>query len=227
MKENKFISPFFAGIFIVIAMFIYYTVCYAFSFNFGFFDIEEVGVTEVTTYLFYGFAAGVAVCCAKDFWNTPDRSTFCALMFLWCSALFREMGVQHWLTSHDTVVTKSRFFTNPSNPLHEKIVAGLLMGLVIAVLIFVVCKCFKRLVAGLRRYDAVPWTSMVFVIFAILTQIVDRLPANYMKATGVALSDHTLFICKIFEEGGESLLPLLFAIALLQYHYSLKNTVKK
>lgn len=219
MKNSKFMSPFFAGMFIVVAMIIYYVLCYAFSFKFGFFDIEEVGVTEVTTYLFYGFAAGVAACCAKDFWKTPDWNTFCALIFLWCSALLRELGIQHWLTSHDTVVTKSRFFTNPNNPLYEKVIAGLLMSFVMLVLMFVVCKCFKKLVGGLTKFEAVPWTSVTFVVFAILTQIVDRLPANYMKATGVALSDHTFFVCKIFEEGGESLLPLLFAIALLQYHY--------
>ncbi len=218
MKNSKFVSPFFAGIFVIVAMIIYYALCYAFSFKFGFFDIEEVGVTEVTTYLFYGFAAGVAACCAKDFWKTPDWNTFCALMFLWCAALLREMGIQHWLTSHDTVITKSRFFTNPNNPLYEKVVAGLLMSFVLLVLIFVVCKCFKKLVLGLAKFKAVPWTSATFIVLAIVTQIVDRLPANYMKATGVALSDNVFFICKIFEEGGESLLPLLFAIALLQYH---------
>lgn len=226
MKSSKFLTPYFAGIFVVAAMLVYYAASYAFSLKFGFFDIEEVGVTEITTYLFYGFAAGVATCCAKDFWKTPDWNTFCGLMFLWIAALFRELGIQHWLTSHDTVITKSRFFTNPNNPLYEKVIAGLLMSLVLLVLIIVVCKCSKKLITGLVKFHAVPWTTVTFIIFAIVTQIVDRFPANYMKATGVALSDHTFFVCKIFEEGGESLLPLLFAIALLQYHYCLKASTR-
>lgn len=225
MKNGKFLSPWFSGIFVVAALAVYYAISYIFSFKYGFFDIEEVGVTEVTTYLFYGFAAGVATCCAKDFWKTPDWNTFCALIFLWCAALLRELGIQHWLTSHDTVITKSRFFTNPNNPLYEKVIAGLLMSLVLLVLIIVICKCAKKFISGLLKFNAVPWTAATFIVFAIITQIIDRLPANYMKATGVALSDHVFFICKIFEEGGESLLPLLFAIALIQYHYSLQKQI--
>lgn len=225
MKNGKFLSPWFSGIFVVAALAVYYAISYIFSFKYGFFDIEEVGVTEVTTYLFYGFAAGVATCCAKDFWKTPDWNTFCALIFLWCAALLRELGIQHWLTSHDTVITKSRFFTNPNNPLYEKVIAGLLMSLVLLVLIIVICKCAKKSISGLLKFNAVPWTAATFIVFAIITQIIDRLPANYMKATGVALSDHVFFICKIFEEGGESLLPLLFAIALIQYHYSLQKQI--
>lgn len=227
MKKMKFeenvVSPLFAGIFVVVAMLIYYVVCGIFSLKFGFFDIEELGVTEVLTYLFYGFAGGVAFCCRNDFLNTEKQSTFFALIFLWTAALFREMGIQHWLTTHDTVITKTRFFTNPANPLYEKIIAGTLMLLVIAVFAWVVIKYLKKIFTGLIKFETIPTTFAVFTILAIVTQIVDRFPANHLKATGVALSAPIAFICKIFEEGGESLLPLLFAVALLQYHYILKN----
>ncbi len=227
MKKIDFnkgvLSPVFAGLFVVIALLVYYVICYAFSFKFGFFDIEEIGVTEILTYLFYGFSGGVAFCCAKDFINTPKQNTFFAIMFLWVSALFREMGIQHWLTTHDTVVTKSRFFTNPANPLYEKIIAGTLMLLVVLVLTWVVIKCLKELISGLIKFQPIQWTALTFIVLAIVTQIVDRFPANYLKATGIALSAHAAFVMKIFEEGGESLLPLLFAIALLQYHLIKNN----
>lgn len=224
--NKKLLHPFFAGVFVVVAMLVYYAACYIFRLKFGSFDIEEVGVTEVLTYLFYGFAAGVASCFAKDFLNSPRQSTYFALMFLWLSALLREMGIQHWLTTHDSVVTKTRFFTNPANPLYEKIIAGTLMLLVIAVFAWVLFKNLKHLVSGFLKFQTIPWTVAVFGILATVTQIADRFPANYMKATGTALAEPVIFILKIFEEGGESLLPLLFALAFIQFHFILHRENK-
>lgn len=222
--KKKLLSPFFAGIFVVIALFVYYAVCFIFRLKFGPFDIEEIGVTEVLTYLFYGFSAGVAFCCAKDFIGTSKQSTFFALMFLWLAALLREMGIQHWLTTHDSVVTKTRFFLNPNNPLYEKIIAGALMLLVILVFAWVLIKYLKPLITGFFKLNTIPWTVAAFGILAVITQIADRFPANHLKATGgVELAEPVLFVLKIFEEGGESLLPLLFAIALLQYHFLLRK----
>ena len=222
-NKNLFLSPFFATIFIVAAMVVYYVVCYIFRANFGVFDIEEIGATEIITYLFYGFAGGVLLCCAGDFLNSPRSKTYFALVFLWFVALLREMGIQHWLTTHDTVVTKSRFFLNPDNPLHEKIIAGLLMLIVLAVCLWLFIKYFKRLVCGLLKLQALCWTVVTTGVFGVLTQIIDRFPANYAKNVGTALMEPTLFALKIFEEGGESLLPLLFALALIQSHFSLKD----
>ena len=51
-----------------------------------------------------------------------------------------------------------------------------------------------------------------------MTQIIDRFPAEYLKATGVDLIEPIKFAMKIFEEGGESLLPLLIAIGFMQFH---------
>ena len=65
--ESKFIKkPWFGVLFIVVAMALYYTVSYLCRAAFGVFDIEYVGATEITTYLFYGFGGGVIFCCAKD-----------------------------------------------------------------------------------------------------------------------------------------------------------------
>lgn len=226
-KDTKFkklsLSPFFAGIFVVVALIIYYAICFIFRLQFGPFDIEEIGATEILTYLFYGFAAGVGFCCAKDFLGTSKQTTYFALMFLWLAALFREMGIQHWLTTHDSVVTKTRFFLNPNNPLYEKIIAGFLILLVISVFAWVLIKHLKQLAVGFYKLQTIPWTVAAFGVLGVITQIADRFPANYTKATGIILQEPVLFVLKIFEEGGESLLPLLFALAFLQYHFLLQK----
>ncbi len=170
---------------------------------------------------------GVLCCFSKDFLNTSKRSTFFALIFLWAAALFREMGIQHWLTSHDSVVTKTRFFLNPNNPLYEKIIAGFLMLPVVGVFIWILSKYFKKLVFGFIKFQTIPWTFAAFSALIFITQIADRFPANYLKATGVSLTVHALFFVKILEEGGESLLPLIFAISLVQYHLILQKDLEK
>lgn len=133
------------------------------------------------------------------------------------------MGIQHWLTTHDSVVTKTRFFLNPANPLYEKIIAGTLMLLVIGVFAWVIIKNFKTLVNGFFKLQTIPWTVAVFGAVGVITQIVDRIPANYAKATGVLLEEPAMFALTILEEYGETLLPLLFVIGLVQYHIMLKN----
>lgn len=219
--SKMFLTPYFAGCFVIIAMVIYFVLSYIFSLKFGFFDIEEIGITEVLTYLFYGVGLGVALCHFNDF--SDKKPVFFAFLFLWLTAFLREMGIQHWLTSHDTVVTKTSFFLNPNNPLYEKLIAGFLMLLAIGIFAWVVIKYFKKLIEGIIKFYPVQWTFITFVVFAIITQIADRFPANYLKATGMGLSSHCSFVLKILEEGGESILPLLFAIAIVQYSITRKK----
>ena len=75
------------------------------------------------------------------------------------------------------------------------------------------------MVIGLLKFETISWTTITLFVWTALTQIVDRIPAEYAKATGTALVEPLRFALKIFEEGGESLLPLIIAIAFLQYHY--------
>ncbi len=133
--------------------------------------------------------------------------------------IFREMGAQGWLTTHDTVVTKIRFFTNPSNPLYEKIIAGAIMLFVTAVFLYVLTKYAKALWQGLLEKNPVSVTVITIFVWSVITQIIDRFPAEYRKATGIALYELIKFAFKVFEEGGESLIPILIAIAFLQFHY--------
>ncbi len=219
MNIRHFIlSKQFSLIFTIFVLLIYYLISCCFIFEYGFFDIEKTGTTEVLTYLFYGVGLGITLS------NTPlllceqTRRNFYELLILWTAALLREMGIQHWLTSHDTVVTKFRFFTNPANPLYEKVIAAILFFIVIYILLSILIRNFKYLINGLTiRIKPVCITVTVFIALAILTQIADRYPAMYLKEHGISLSQQVLFILKIFEEGGESILPLLFGVGIYQY----------
>lgn len=218
-----FLSPYFALFFVIIAMLLYFVICYACRAKFGVFDVEKVGATEFTTYLFYGVSLCVMLMLRKDYLHTPLQKTFYSLGFLWLSALLREMGVQHWLTRHDSTAIKIRFFTNPNNPLHEKIITIVILAIVASVVIFLLRNYIGKVLAGIRNFQPVDWTIATLFVFGAITQFADRFPGNYTKSAGERLSEPVLFFLKILEEGGESLLPMLFAIALLQFHVILSQ----
>lgn len=220
MESKIFKSPWFGALFLAIGMALYLVISYICRAIFGEFDIQEVGATEVLTYLFYGFGAGIIFCCAKDFMSDSSKiKSFSAIAFIYIIMILRDMGAQGWLTTHDTVVTKIRFFTSPNNPMYEKIIAGAVMLFIMAVFLYVVIKHAKTLAKGWLKFEPISWTIAVLFIWTPITQVIDRFPAEYFKATGVMLAEPIRFAMKIIEEGGESLLPLLIAIAFLQYHF--------
>lgn len=228
MESKLLKKPYFAGLFIVAAMALYYIISYICRAAFGVFDIEYVGATEISTYLFYGFGGGIMFCCAKDFMSDKSKiQSFSAIVFLYIIMIFRDMGAQGWLTTHDTVITKIRFFTSPNNPLYEKLIAGAVMLFITAVFLYVFIKHIKPFFQGLVKIEPISWTTAILFVWTILTQIIDRFPAEYLKATGVGLDEPIRFAMKIFEEGGESLLPLVIAIAFLQYHFIYSKSTNK
>ncbi len=219
--ESKiFKSPYFGALFLLAAMAIYLIFSYIGRAIFGVFDIQEIGLTETLTYLFYGFGGGIIFCCAKDFiYDNSKVKTFAAIAFIYVIMILRDMGAQGWLTTHDTVITKIRFFTSPNNPLYEKIIAAAVMLFILAVFLYALIKHIKPFIQGLFKFEAISWTTLTFFIWMVFTQIMDRFPAEFHKATGASLEEPIRFVMKILEEGGESLLPLLIAIAFLQFHY--------
>lgn len=222
---KKFLlSPFFAGLFVVFCLAIYYGVCYLFRAHYGVFDIEKIGVTEVLTYVFYGFAGGVAICLGADYLNSPRKSTYLTLLFLWFVALLREMGIQHWIAINDTTAIKINYFKNPNVPLYGKIISACIIGAVLFAVLYLLIKYTKKIIVGLWKYQTIYWTVATFGILGLLTQLADRFPSKYNKITGTPLEEPARFALKIFEEGGESLLPLIFAIGLIQFHLILRKT---
>ena len=93
------------------------------------------------------------------------------------------------------------------------------MLFIVAVFLYAFIKHIKPYVKGLIKFEPIAWTTTTLFIWTIFTQIMDRFPAEFRKAVGTDLDEPIRFIMKILEEGGESLLPLLIAIAFLQFHY--------
>ena len=83
------------------------------------------------------------------------------------------------------------------------------------------------MILGFFKFQTLYWTIATFGGVGILTQIADRFPAHYVKATETHLAEPIRFALKILEEGGESLLPLIFAIGLLQFHLILRKTTSQ
>lgn len=179
--------------------------------------------SEVMTYTAYGVALLIAIYFWRDYIHTPKQTTYFALCFLWLAALLREMGIQHWLTKHDTTAIKIHFFTNPNNPLHEKIISASLVLLVLGVVLYLLIKYVLSIIKGFFRYNPLYWTICIFGGMLIISKIADRLPAHLKDNPDLRLTDYQEAWVTLFEESGEATLPLLFALALIQYHYLIKK----
>ena len=180
-KSKIFLSPFLAPLIVAVALITYFSISYLFKFKYGYFDIESTGITDALTYLFYGFTVGIISNYKNDFITTNKLKTYYSLYFLCIVAILREMGVQYWLTTTDTVVTKIRFFTNPNNILHEKIIAGGLMLIVLLVICWLIIKHSKTFIKDLINRKPIPFTILTFITLAIITQIVHK--GNRLNST--------------------------------------------
>ena len=216
--KKVLLSPLFAPVATVLAV----GLCIALSWilhpgNPTFF-FDEDGENEFITYAGYGIGLIVALGYARDYLKTDRQASYFALLFLWLSALLREAGIQHWLTDHDTTAIKLRFFTNPNNPLSEKIVAAALVVVVLGTAVWLLCRYMPGLFRGFFALNPLAWTVAIFGGVGIVSQFADRFPSNHFKATGVRLDDTVIYWFKAVEESGEATLPLLFALGFIQYH---------
>ena len=221
--KKLFLSPLFSIFFTIICMALYYGISYVFRLKYGVFDIEDLGITDALTNLFYGIAFGIVICLYTDFTTSAQKHTYGALLFLWFFTLLREMGLQHWLAVNDSTAIKIRYFTNPSVPLYAKTISILVILSVVLVISYLLWKHLKQMIIGFFKLVPMYWTIASFGALGLATQIADRFPAHYHKITGQGLQEPSRFALKILEEGGESILPLLFAVAFIQYHLSKKT----
>ena len=182
---------------------------------------EDNHVCGISTYTFYGLALFTLIFCAKDF---KDKKTeFFVFLFLLVAALFREMGIQHWLTKTDSTAFKLRFFTNPNNPISEKIISASILLVVSFCVLYLIFKYTPKIWRGFWHKETVYWTICSLCAMGILSKFADRLPGNYRKSTGEELDAGIALFVKIIEECGEAILPVLVIIALLQFHFIRKK----
>lgn len=177
---------------------------------------------EIITYTCYGIGLLVMLCVIRDYKTTYQKQSYYAMMVLWLAALLREAGIQHWLTSTDTTAIKLRFFTNPNNPLHEKIVTALIVTAVMAVIAFLLYRYFVKIFKGVWNLDPIYWTVATFGGALLMAKFVDRFPSHYRKSGG-ELSDFWFYYIELLEETTEALLPILLAVGLIQYHLMQKK----
>ncbi len=206
-----------------VGILLYFVVCYAMRAKYGPFDLDASGATDALTYLFYGMAFSVLMCFYGDYMHTPRQSTYFGLIFLWIITLLREMGLQHWLAINDSTAIKINYFKNPAVPFYGKVISAVVILTVVSVIIFLLFKNLKKMVRGFFKLNPLYWTIATFGGWGMATQIADRFNSNYAKWTGERVSEPVLFFITIIEEGGESLLPLLFILALIQCHLQLKE----
>ena len=218
------LNPLLAGTVFVVALILFKTIECLFYTGEPLLFYEANHGLEYITYGLYILAGITAVCFYRNFIKTDKQSTWVALLFLWLVALLREMGIQHWLTRHDTTAIKLRFFTNPENPLHEKIISGTLILLVLGVAGWLLVKYFKQMIRGFFCLSPLYWSIATFGGIGIISQICDRFPSKYFKATGLRLDADTALWLKLFEEGGEACLPIVFALTFWQYHQMRKKS---
>lgn len=217
-------SPLLAPLFIILYIGLIFGYCalsgagqYA-DFIFHFTDTKM----EFLTYSGYALTFLIVLFFYKDF-DTPERKkSYLMFLFLTFCAVLREMGIQHWLPSKDTTAFKLRFFTNPDNPISEKLLSAFILITVLGVVLYLLIKYLPFLIKGFFKLNTVCWTVCSLGGIGVLCKIADRFPSNYWKSTGTQLDPETHAWIELFEESSEATLPLLFAMAVIQWHFSRK-----
>lgn len=60
-----------------------------------------------------------------------------------------------------------RFFTNPNNPLHEKLITACLLLMVTGVVLYLLRNYLKPVLSGFTRFQLVDWSIVTLLVFAI------------------------------------------------------------
>lgn len=182
-------------------------------------------IVEPLTYCCYAFAFGVMIS-HLELYKTKLEKLHCSLfIMLFICALLREMGIQHWLATKDTTAFKLRFFSNPNNPISEKIVAGLILVVVISVVIYLLIYYIPKTIKGFFKMNPLSWSIVTLGGVGIVGKTIDRLPAN-LRGAGYNLEPIWIAWLKLFEETSEFCLPLICAVAVFQFAFARKQKIR-
>lgn len=183
------------------------------------FKITESGeIIEKMTHGGFILLIAALIYFLRDFKTKNEKISWVIFLILSISALLREMGIQHHLSSTDTTPFKSKFFLNPSNPLSEKILYGLVLLIVFGMIGYLAVKYTKHLITSFFKMNTVTWSTAVLCCTLVFAKFADRFPANYRHSHAEPLSQNTIEIWSLLEESSEVYLPLLAIIILWQYH---------
>ncbi len=221
---KKFIlSPLCAPL-LTIAFLVLFSMLAIYQYTAGNVDFFENWHTcDIVTYSIYALAAITLGAFFKDYQTKKERIAYGIFFFLIIAAVLREMGIQHWLTKTDTTAIKLRFFTNPNNPLHEKIISASLVLLVAGVVLYLIWQYAPRIWRGFWNKEPMYWSICTMCTMGIICKIADRFPSNYVKSTGVRLSNDVFFLFTLVEESCEATLPLMALLGFVQFHLMKKE----
>lgn len=180
-------------------------------------DVYTETTLESVTHITYCLSLPVILWCVRDF-KGPGMKHYILFVFLWICGLLREAGIQHWLTSTDTTAFKLRFFTNPNNPIGEKIVAAFVLITVLGIAAYLIVYYTPKIIKGFFRLNPLYWTICTLGGMGILAKVFDRIPGNYRKIVGEFMPPPHRAFFGLLEEISETTLPLLVAFAFIQFH---------
>jgi hypothetical protein len=166
---------------------------------------EQGPFEEISIFLWLG-ASAVIVWFVRPF---TSRSTAFALLF---AAFAAREASWHKLFTTDSLLKISYYLKSPA-PLTEKIIAGAVAAIFIAMLFYVgyVVARFIFAEGGLSS-RAGYWLLLAGAIF-VLSKIIDRTPSLTYDFTGHDLHIDVRRLMKALEEGFEAVTPALFALS--------------
>ncbi len=179
--------------------------------------VRENGLVENATVTLYALAAILLIWLRPTDNSRAQDIAFAVFLFLIISLMARELDAQMWIPSQDTTAFKINFFRNPKNPIGEKILAGAIVLVYLGVAIYLVRRYARFLIRGVFKLKTLPWTIGTLGAITLFAKIIDRMPANYQKATGIAytVSEHAL--SSAVEECYEMYMPVLIILAIIQF----------
>jgi len=166
---------------------------------------EQGPFEEISIFLWLG-ASAVIVWFVRPF---TSRSITFALLF---AAFAAREASWHKLYTTDSLL-KISYYLKSSAPLTEKIIAGAVAAIFIAMLLYAgyVVARFVFAEGGLSS-RAGYWLVLAGTIF-VLSKIIDRTPSLTYDFTGHDLNIDIRRLMKAFEEGFEAVTPALFALS--------------
>lgn len=213
----------FTPIFVLLIVLASYTFSYVF-FSDNLTNFTKVwGPLDYSTYVCYLSLLFCLTFYRKDFATKGEKKNYALFWFWSVIAFLREAGIQHWLASKDSTAFKIRFFTNPDNPLYEKIISAVLLIIVAFLFIYTMYLFLVPAFKGFFSKMSGSLSVITFLSVGALSKIVDRLPGNLNKYGIVLNKDERLFgSFQVLEETLEMCLPILAIVMLIQFHKNKK-----
>lgn len=216
MLKKYILSPLFAPLSMVLLCSLFLNVIYIVM-PFAVPQISEEGqLIDILTYISYSILIFLLLISFKNF--KDKKLDYFTYLFLSICAFLREMGAQHWLTSTDTTAIKIKFFTNPNNPISEKIISGIIILSVLIAILYIAKKYAIYLIKGVFKMDTISWSVGTMVFFGLFSKFIDRLPSNFRKEHGEMISEVIKDNLSVLEETSEIFIPLTAILILIQYY---------